>query len=520
MSSTRAVDIALYQAAASGDLDALRKAIDAGARLNARVWPVGSTALGAASSEGHLAIVRGLLEAGAKVDAPDDLGRTPLALAAREDKVDVLTELLNAGADIEAVTDAGETVLMEAARWGNLDATRTLIAAGADVNRVVDGVTAYDHATQRTEPGHRAVAELLRSGGGGTAIAGAKALAQGIARSFGVRVRRGGSSGFPGWPATHFGMKATHRGMQIEIEVFDGGCTVTGPVAARPVQLALNRPLPGVETRVRSAPDVPVPLFCRARTETDRVHEFVLDPERLRIVTRLELSGDELFGVDAHRFYLLHHSRDLAALRTRLGLLAELLPKPRPVRVVAETAHRIKIGKPIPEGRRERARHWFGGELDRPTKCRNCKTPAHLLLTIDPTDEALGVRSLGREPLRVVFCLDCMLFPSLTYIDFSTAHPQIVRQDPGERHDETTPLERCVVQLVRQTSPKGPGSKVGGWPKWIQEPDVPECIGCREPMAFLAQIASTPTLSFVDDGTLYAFVCEKCRIMASLVQSR
>jgi hypothetical protein len=286
------------------------------------------------------------------------------------------------------------------------------------------------------------------------------------------------------------------------------------------VQFALNRPLPRVETRVRSAPGVPVPLFCRARTEADRVHEFVLDGERLRLVTRLALSGDELFGVGADRFYLLHQSRDVASLRARLDLVAELVPKPRPVRVVAETAHRIKIGKPIGEGRRDRARNWFGGELDRPTKCRNCKTPAHLLLTIDPTDEALGLRSLGREPLRVVFCLDCMLFPSLTYVDFSTPHPQIVRQDPGDRHDDTPALERCAMQLVRQSSARGGGSKVGGWPKWIQAPEVPECLGCREPMAFLAQIASTPTLSFVDDGTLYTFVCEGCRIMANLVQSK
>lgn len=520
MPQTREVDLALFQAAARGDLEALRQALRAGARLNARVWPLGSTALCAASSEGQLAVVRELLAAGAKVDAADDLGRTPLALAAREDKVEVLRELLKAGADIEAVTDAGETVLMEAARWGNLESVRALIAAGADVNRVIGGQTAYDHATLRKEPKYREVAELLRSSGSATALSRANALAQEIARAFGVRARRGGSSGFPGWPRTHFGMKASHRGVEVDIEVFDGGCTATGRAAGRSLPFALNRPIPGLEARVRSAPDVPVPLFCHARTDADRVHAHVLDPARLRLVSRLALSGDELFAVDTERFYFLHCSRDVAALRDRLDLVTELAPRPKPVRLVSETAHRIKVGKAIRQAPSDGARHWFGGQLDRPAMCRNCKAPAHLLLTIDPTDSALGLESLGREPLRIVFCLDCMLFPSLTYVDHSTSHPRIVRQDAGDRHDETPPLEVRQVRFERLASAAASGSKVGGSPKWIQGPEIPDCIACNEPMAFLAQIASTRTLSFVDDGTLYTFVCAGCRMMASLVQSR
>jgi hypothetical protein len=315
-------------------------------------------------------------------------------------------------------------------------------------------------------------------------------------------------------------MKASYQSLPLVVEVFAAGCNVRGPVAGRPLPFALNRPIHGLETRVRTGPEVPVPLFCRARTDADRVHELVLDQVRLRLVSRLDLSGDELFAIGTDQFYLLHYSRDVAALRARLDVVAELIPRPRAVRVVTETAHRIKIGTAARGAGKGRARHAFGGELEPPARCRNCKTPAHLLLTIDPTDDALGLQSLGREPLRIVFCLDCMVFPSLTYVDYSARHPQIVRQDPGERHDETSPLARSEVQLVRQTSAKGPGSKVGGWPKWVQDPEVPECIGCREPMGFLAQIASTPTLSFVDDGTLYTFVCEGCRMMASLVQSR
>jgi hypothetical protein len=461
--------------------------------------------------------VRALLAAGAKLDAADDLGRTPLILAAGEGKLEVLRELLKAGADIEAVTDAGETPLMEAARWGHLEAVRVLIAAGADVNRAVDGETAYDHATLRK---HREVAELLRSSGGTTAISGARALAQEIARGFGGRARRGGSSRVPDWPATQFEVKAVHQGRPISIGVFDGGCSVEarGAGGDGPV-FALNRPFSSIEKRVTNVAGLTVPLFRHPDSAPEELRAYFRRAHIRRVVSRLGLSGDELLAVAGQSVYLLHRSVDVAALRDRLDGLAELVPPPRPLRLVSEKAHGLRFGRPIRERSGNGARHSFGGALDPAVKCRNCKAPAHLMLTIDTTDRALGLKSLGRGPLEIVFCLDCMSFPSLTYVDHSRGHPRIVRQDAGERHGETPPLEARQVGLSRLTSASGGGSKIGGSPKWIQGAEIPSCIRCKKPMAFLAQIASMPTLGFVDDGKLYTFVCEVCKMTASLVQS-
>jgi hypothetical protein len=353
----------------------------------------------------------------------------------------------------------------------------------------------------------------------GGSLGAAKALARAIARSFGVRPRAGGAGGIPGWPETYFDMKAKHGDVTIEVQVFDGGCNVTGPVAGRPVVFALNRPIHGLGAGGRSVSGVSVQVFCQKPDDLARVRSFLLEPTRRDAVSKLALSGDELFAIGTDRFYLLHQSRDVRALRDRLDLIAQLIPEPRQLRLVTKTAHRVKLGKPVGTQATVRRRHSWGGTLEQPARCLNCHEPAHLLMTIDPTDRALNLRTLGRDPLRIVFCLDCMVFPSLTYVDCSSAHPRIVRQDPGERHGETGPLEERQIELVRQASATGSATKVGGSPKWIQHPEIPDCVSCGEPMAFLSQIASTRTLSFVDDGTLYSFVCANCRMMASLVQS-
>jgi hypothetical protein len=350
-------------------------------------------------------------------------------------------------------------------------------------------------------------------------LAAAKTLAQEVARSFGVRARSGGSLGAPGWPATYFDMKVKHGGMTIGIEVSDRGCNVTGSLAGRLPIFSLNQPTYGVEVPAKRVPELPVPVFLHRRTDEERVFAFLLDRERQRIVSKLALAGKEWLLIGSDRFQLVHLATDVGALRERLDLVAQLMPAPKELRLMSGTAHRIKLGTSAGRAATGAAHSW-GGQLEQPAMCLNCHAPAHLMLTIDPTDRSLTLEALGGAPLRVVFCLDCMVFPSLTYVDNSTAHPRIVRQDPAERHNDTPPLELRSITLVEQKSASAGGSKVGGSPKWLQQPEIPDCLTCSESMAFLSQIASTPTLSFVDEGMLYTFVCEKCTMIASLVQSR
>ena len=96
--------------------------------------PDGTTPLYWAARGDHLAIVRLLLGAGARVNDADRYGITPLALAAINGSAPVISALLDAGADAKGRVGDGETVLMAAARTGRTDAATLLLDRGADPN--------------------------------------------------------------------------------------------------------------------------------------------------------------------------------------------------------------------------------------------------------------------------------------------------------------------------------------------------------------------------------------------------
>jgi hypothetical protein len=346
----------------------------------------------------------------------------------------------------------------------------------------------------------------------------AKGLADDVARAFGGRVRREDAGGGPGWPETQFVLKTTHQDAPIEIRVFDSGCTFQGRGWGRdgPV-FVLGRSLPSIDKRVTGIPALEVPLFRHGLTSADDLRELFGDGRVRRLCTDLKIGRDELLVVTTLSVAMVHRSTDVEWLRRRLDLITELVPQPKPARGLTRIAHRIRIATGIPAA--GGSRHRFGGALEQPAMCRNCHAPAHLLLTFDPTDAALGLEALGPAPIRVVFCIDCMTFPSLTYVDQSGPSPTIVSQMTDVRHDETPALEPREMTLSTLKSASAAGSKLGGSPKWIQAAETPDCIRCKQSMAFLAQLASTRELSFADDGVLYTFVCEACRITASLVQS-
>lgn len=144
---------ALMLAARTGHIDAAKALLIAGAHVNAVETFGGQSALMWAAAEKQPAMIRLLLEYGAKANArgtvrdwqtritkeprPKDRnigGFTPLLYAAREGCVECAKALVEGGADINMYTRDRETPLVLALENQHFDFAKYLISAGADIN--------------------------------------------------------------------------------------------------------------------------------------------------------------------------------------------------------------------------------------------------------------------------------------------------------------------------------------------------------------------------------------------------
>ncbi len=96
----RAIDRALYEAAAEGDLDQVTELLGAGANVNAAIEGDGNPLIGAARA-GKADVVRLLLDHGADVDGAVAGDGNALIMAAREGDTGVVALLLDRGASID-----------------------------------------------------------------------------------------------------------------------------------------------------------------------------------------------------------------------------------------------------------------------------------------------------------------------------------------------------------------------------------------------------------------------------------
>jgi cytohesin len=143
--------MSLHESARTGDLAGVDAALAAGADVNS--VEDGYTPLMQAADEGHVAIVRRLLAAGAAPDARDELGQTALRKAVSagghleacrrlldmpesngQSQFEVIRALRAAGADVNAADAGGQTPLLAAAAGGYWELIDVLLPLGADVN--------------------------------------------------------------------------------------------------------------------------------------------------------------------------------------------------------------------------------------------------------------------------------------------------------------------------------------------------------------------------------------------------
>ncbi|KAK5214907.1 hypothetical protein LTR72_011997, partial [Exophiala xenobiotica] len=94
----------------------------------------GRTPLSWVAGIGHEAVVRLLVEKGAKLESQDKYNRTPLSWAAEKGHGAVVRLLVEKGADLEPKDNSGRTPLSWAADRGHEEVVRLLVEKGADLN--------------------------------------------------------------------------------------------------------------------------------------------------------------------------------------------------------------------------------------------------------------------------------------------------------------------------------------------------------------------------------------------------
>jgi len=137
----------LYEAAESGDIEAVKQHLADGTDIELKCTGCGSTALGHAAKNGHKEIAEILIAEGADVSAKTDDGGTPLHLAALNGHKEIVELIIAKGADVNAkIEKTGDEV--------GLTSTEIFLV-----------LTPLDWAI---EDNHTEIADLLRKHGGKT----------------------------------------------------------------------------------------------------------------------------------------------------------------------------------------------------------------------------------------------------------------------------------------------------------------------------------------------------------------
>ncbi|WP_245556512.1 ankyrin repeat domain-containing protein [Deinococcus aquatilis] len=153
--------LTVFEAAAAGELEPLKAALDMGGSDVHALSADGFTPLGLAAFFGHEEVAAELLARGADVHAfsANAMQVQPLHSAVAGNHLGLTRLLLAHGADAKASQQDGFTPLMAAAQHGNTALVELLLAAGADpAARTADGRSA---ASIAQEEGHPALASLF-----------------------------------------------------------------------------------------------------------------------------------------------------------------------------------------------------------------------------------------------------------------------------------------------------------------------------------------------------------------------
>ncbi|PQE15343.1 Ankyrin repeat domain-containing 52 protein [Rutstroemia sp. NJR-2017a WRK4] len=149
----------LYYASRLGIYDTVLNIIQKSNQDINHVDKLQRTALQSASNNGHLEVVKLLLENGADLSAADNDGETPLNAASDSGHLEVVKLLLEKGTDL-SVSDINEwTPLNSASDSGHLEVVKLLLENGADLS--VSDVNGWTPLNTASDNGHLEVVKLL-----------------------------------------------------------------------------------------------------------------------------------------------------------------------------------------------------------------------------------------------------------------------------------------------------------------------------------------------------------------------
>jgi hypothetical protein len=321
-----------------------------------------------------------------------------------------------------------------------------------------------------------------------------------------------------------------YLGMQLETYVYRRGFEVwvqnfrlreSGEVA-----FCVGRPGPGmglIHAVSGALPEDTPPVFARADT-AEAARRFLADPAHAAPVARLGLQRGESLMVVSRQMILRSRQGHEPFLRSRLDALAALFAAASDPRVTPAllAPHVVEIAaEDDPD-----APSWFGGPAESALECRTCTKPLHQVLTLDADGWPLAGRLPSFHRFPVALCLSCQTMSAAVVLRLAHGRWTVWSQAAGEPFDDVPPvLPRRAIHIRPADGASGarpgPAHRLGGQPDWLQAADAPDCPGCAQAMAFLAQLDGDDALgiSFGDDGRLYAFACVDCRAVATVVQS-
>ena len=136
-----------------GHLRVVKHLVENGADVNMQDHH-GFTPLHLSVRGGHLDIAAYLIEEGeADVNLPAKSGYTPLASAAENGNLDIVDYLIDHGADLNSSSVSGSTVVLNAVKNGHIDVVRCLGERGADIHKAdLVGRTPLYYASKLRDP--------------------------------------------------------------------------------------------------------------------------------------------------------------------------------------------------------------------------------------------------------------------------------------------------------------------------------------------------------------------------------